>query len=114
MAKVLNVDSLIKERQEISIEGVIYPMKQMSVEDFIKLTKKAEAIDKKKTDTPSARIEFLVDTILISFPTCSDKVLKAQPIEVLNAIVEFAKDGTLPEDLEEDLEEDEKKDQEQN
>jgi len=104
MAKVLNLDSLAKKEQELIIGGEAYKQKQLSVEDFIKLTKRVEVLEKKKEDSMATRMEFLIETILISYPTCSAEILKAQTVENLNSIVEFARDGSLPKELSEDNE----------
>lgn len=96
MTKVLNLDSIAKETRVLKLDGVSYPMKETSVRDYIELTKRAEEIEKKGDESLSTRIEFLVDAILMSFPTCSAEVLNARTFEELNAISEFARDGAIP------------------
>ena len=88
MAKILNLNSLAKEEKILTIDGTSYPMKDMSVEDFIELTRRAEAVDKKE----DVGLADKIDTVCISFPTCPKTVLRKRSLEELNAIVEFARD----------------------
>ncbi len=96
MTKVLNINALAKERQELAIDGKTYLMKQMSVVEFIELTERAEKIEKSKGHSLSTHIELLVETIGVSFPDCPEDVLKSRTLEELNAIFEFARDGVIP------------------
>jgi len=112
-ASVLNLDTLAKEERLITLEGESYAMKEMSVEDFVNITKRAEEVEKKGEDTISKRIEFLVETVLISFPTCPKEVLVRQGLTKLNAIVDFARDGSVPAGAKEDEEKGDSKKPEQ-
>jgi len=96
MTKVLNIANLAKKDQELKIDGESYPMKQMSVSDFLELTKRAEVIDATKGESLITRVEFLVETVCLSFPTCPPEVLTSQTMTTLNAIVDFARDGSIP------------------
>lgn len=98
MTKILNIDSLKKEERIITLQGVSYPMKDMSVGDFIKVNQMAEAADAKENPTNSDRVTFLVESVAISFPTCPKEVLFDCSFEEINAIAAFARDGSLPDD----------------
>lgn len=100
MTKILNIDSLKKEERIITLKGVSYPMKEMSVGDFIKFNEMAELADAKENPTSSDRTIFLVDSIAISFPTCPKEVLFECSFEEINAIADFARDGSLPDNAE--------------
>lgn len=99
MTKILNIDSLAKEKRELSIDGKTYPMKELSVKDFVELTKRAEKAEKAKGDSPASRIDFLVETVGMNFPSCPREVLEDRTIEELNIMFNFAKDGVLPGEL---------------
>ncbi len=100
MTKILNVDGLKKESFVITLGGIQYPKKEMSVGDFIKITELAEAAEAKKETTSTDRIKFLIDSVAISFPTCPKEVLVECTFEELNVIATFARDGSLPDDAE--------------
>ncbi len=92
MAKILNLDELAPEEKQLKLKGEGYSMKEMSVDDFISITRKAEKIEKDSTDMPmSDRVEFLMDMVCDSFPTCPRDDLRGLNLEQLNAIIEFAR-----------------------
>lgn len=112
MAKILNLDGLSKETRSVRIGGVAYRMKDISVGDFIDITKRADEIAEQKGSIIE-QIEFLIDTVAISFPDCPKDVLRNRTMEELNALVAFARDGSLPEGAAVEGDEDEKKAQAQ-
>lgn len=94
--QILNIDSLkSSSTRTINLAGKEHVMKEMSVGDFLKITGLAEQADEKATLTES--IKFIIDVVLTSFPTCTREELESCTIEQLNAIAEFAKSGSLPE-----------------
>lgn len=101
MTKVLNLDSLVKEERILTFEGISYVMKELAVEDFVELTVRASALDKSEDSSIASRMDFLIDTVALSFPTCPKDVLRRRSVEELNAIVAFARDGSLPEGAQE-------------
>jgi len=110
MTKILNIDALAKEDRVITLEGVTYPIKDVSVEDFIRINEMAEEADRKENPTTSDRVLFLAETVFISVPTCPRDILMKRSLNELNMIAAFARDGTLPEDeVVETLDEDGKK-----
>lgn len=114
MTKVLNLDKLAKEKRVLTFGGEKYPMKELSVNGFIELTKRAEEIEKLEGDSLATRISFLVETVQMSFPTCPAEVLGEKSLDELNAIVAFARDGSIPSDEDESEEgSEEKKEQSQ-
>lgn len=98
MAKILNIDGLKKEERVITLQGNSYPMKNMSVGDFIKVNAMAEVADAKENPTNGDRVDFLVQSVSISFPTCPIEVLYDCSFDEINAIASFARDGSLPSD----------------
>lgn len=102
MTKILNIDALVKDERAITLEGVSYPIKDISVEDFIKINQMAEIADAKEDPTVSDRVLFLAETVFISIPTCPKEVLMKRTLAELNVIASFARDGTLPDDAKED------------
>ena len=105
MAKVLNIDALQKEERTITLQGASYPMKEISVEDFLKLNdliNEANEIAKTSDDPNSVgveRVKFLIESIRVSFPTCPKSALHACTFPELTAISDFARDGTLPDGI---------------
>ena len=99
MTKILNIDSLKKEDRIITLQGVSYPMKEMSVGDFIKVNQLQEAVDANESASNADRAAFMVDSIGVSFPTCPKEVLLECSFEEINAIAAFARDGSLPSDV---------------
>jgi hypothetical protein len=101
MAKILNIGGLTKtnESRVIVIEGVKHEMKELSVSDFIYINDKAQAEDANPDSTFATKLKFLMESIRISFPTCSEEDLGKQSIEALYAIAAFARDGSLPEGM---------------
>ncbi len=96
--KILNIDALVKDKREITLEGITYPVKDISVEDFIKINNMADVADAKAAPTTADRVLFLAETVLISIPTCPKEVLMKRTLDELNLIASFARDGTLPDD----------------
>lgn len=101
MTKLLNIDALKKEERIITLGGISYPMKDMSVADFISISTMAEESDAKENQTAADRVMFLVDSVAVSFPTCPKEILMACDFDSLNIIAAFARDGSLPDELKE-------------
>ncbi|MGZ8172581.1 MAG: hypothetical protein ACXWT0_01635 [Methylobacter sp.] len=99
MTKILNIDGLgKKEDRAITLKGVSYPLKEMSVGDYIKINEMAEEVDKKGDISPVDTVKFLVESIAISFPTCPKEILMELTSAELSIISTFARDGSMPED----------------
>ena len=97
MAKVLNLDELAQEERVLTIKGQDYPMKEMSVSEFIVATREAEKAQKEAEKEGATELELsevmerLVDMMSDSFPTCPKEELSALKMAHLNAILEFMK-----------------------
>lgn len=89
--KVLNLDRLVAEKPEkvLSYEGVEYKVKEMSVEDFLELTKVAEQLEGNTSITTAIgeNIKLLARAIP-EFPT---EKLRALPMEHLATIARFVR-----------------------
>ncbi|NQZ53217.1 MAG: hypothetical protein HRT93_03075 [Piscirickettsiaceae bacterium] len=92
MAKMLNMDEIQEEQKKVlKLGGSEYPMKELSVSEFIKLTQKAEK-DEGKDMTLSEQVKELIQMVKDAFPTLEDKKLKALSLQQLNTIIGFARD----------------------
>lgn len=96
MAKILNLEALRKETKELTFDGVTYPVVDLSVESFIEITKRAEEEDAKGETSFARKVEFLVEMISYSVPSCPIEKLRARSLEELNVIAAFVRDGVLP------------------
>lgn len=109
--KVLNLDRLIEKAPQrvLSYKGIEHPIKEMSVEDFLKLTKVAEELEKGSTlgQQIEANIELLADAI----PTMDRDELRKIPVEHLAALARFVRgdDMTESDGVEKNVEDGEKK-----
>lgn len=107
MTKILNVDALQDEVRMITLNGVSHQMKELSVGDFIKITKLEDEAEKKGELSFADRVDFLVKYICLVFPTCTNEELYDCDFQKINALFAFAKDGTLPEGVNQKEEEEE-------
>lgn len=109
MTKILNVDALQDEIRKITLNGESHQMKELSVGDFITITKLEDEAEKSGNLSFGDRVDFLVKYICLVFPTCTKEELYACDFQKINALFAFAKDGTLPEDVTSKEEESSKK-----
>jgi hypothetical protein len=88
----LNLDELAQEKRVLKLFGVEYEMKEMTVEDFIKVTTDAKRLeDKKEKLSPAEHATFMIDLVQISFPDCPREVLMRLSLERLSLILAFAR-----------------------
>lgn len=99
MTKILNVDGLESANEEriITLNGKQHVMKDVSVGDYLKINQLVKQFNESGDMSIEAQAEFLISTILVSFPTCSKQELIDLDFDKLSAISEFARNGTLPE-----------------
>lgn len=90
-AKMLNLDEVAaREERIVVLKGVEYPMKAVSVKDFIEMTKRGEEADEKNMSFAES-VEWLIDMVSKVFPTIPKDVLDDLTMPQLNAILELAK-----------------------
>lgn len=85
----LNLDELAVESRVVQNGGKKYHMRDMTVEDFIEMSKR----DKKAADfdamTAGEQLEFLVEQISEAFEDWPESELRELPMRKLNAILDF-------------------------
>lgn len=102
MTKILNLDTLKEEIREVTLNGVVYKVKDASVKDYANMTDAGQQFDEKWKDSIPPLVEqmkFLVDIVAIYLPTCPKEVLDELTPYELNAIADFVRTGTLPPEL---------------
>lgn len=97
--KVLNLDELAPEQRVLTIKGQQYPMKEMTVADFIEITKEAQAAEsaERRELSLGEQVEMLVEAIVKAFPTCPREVLLGLALNQLTAILTFVR-GEVPDE----------------
>lgn len=99
MAKMLNLDEIKAEEKVLKLCGKEHTMKEMSVEDFIKLTKETEKYESgAKEMSLSEQMESLVDMVLKAFPTCPREDLMSQKLDMLTVILKFVRSDVEPDE----------------
>ncbi|WKZ86344.1 hypothetical protein N5B55_05160 [Ralstonia pickettii] len=102
MAKILNLDKLSgNDERELNIGGKAYPVKPMSVEDFIETTLTAERLEGEKSI--AKQIQATVKLIKRSVPTIDEQTLLQLSLEQLRAVTAFVR-GEDPADIVEERE----------
>lgn len=97
MAKMLNLDEIQTEEKVLKLKGQEHTMKEMSVEDFIELTKETEKYESGvETMSMSEQMEKLVDMVLKAFPTCPRQDLMEQKLDMLTVIMKFVRSDMAP------------------
>lgn len=88
MTKLLNLNQLAsKEVREVQIGDKTYPIKEMSVEDFIETTKVAEEMN---TETSYAKqLEATVKLIKRAIPEIESSALMGLSLDQLRALTAF-------------------------
>lgn len=99
MTKIFNIDGLQSKQAEIRkiiINGEEHVMADITVEGFLELASVAKKMDDSEDRTMADVILFLMKSVQIAFPTCSEVSLRGLTIDNLHALVDFAKTGALP------------------
>jgi hypothetical protein len=95
--KILNIDNFAsKEKRQLTIAGVSYPVEEMSVENFIQTTRAAEKLSGE--ESIATQVEATIDMICRSVPGIDNAVLTKLSLSQLQTIVTFVRgddvDGT--------------------
>lgn len=92
MAKMLNLDEVsAKEERVLRFQGIEYPMKTISVRDFIDMTRRGEALDADKDSKMTDQLEWMVDMVSNLFPTMPEEVVGSFDLTELGTIIDFAR-----------------------
>jgi hypothetical protein len=98
MPKIFNVDDLSpKAERELVLGGKTYALKGLTVEDFIKTTEMAKALDKKDA-TLAEQFELTIGVILERVPGLPREALLPLSLDQLQATVAFVR-GVDPDDI---------------
>jgi len=90
MTKIINLDELYKPNSVVIIvNGERHELKAATVETFIENIRAIENLG--VNATPDQEIEAMIDIILRSFPTLTDKQIRQWRLEQLRAMVDFAR-----------------------
>lgn len=99
MAKILNLDKLVETQRGnqrlLTINGVPYPIQDMSVDNFIQTTLDAERVA--KDDSLAEQIKATADMICRSVPSLPRDVLGKYTLPVLSTIVQFVRGDEVDE-----------------
>lgn len=96
--KILNVDALAEAKKNIIINGEKYAVNEMTVKDFIEVTKASNEIDNNPNAQEWERIEQLQKLVMRLVPDCPSNVVESISLSQLNAIVLFIR-GVSEEDI---------------
>lgn len=97
MAKILNIDSFAKDERSIKLGGVEYPIKEMTVDNFIETTRQALSLEDANL---VEQVEGTIKMIMRSIPTVPEDVLRGIKLEHLQTIVAFIRGDHLVEGVE--------------
>lgn len=97
MTKLLNLNQLsAKEMREVQIGSRTYPVREMSVEDFIETTRVAEAMEQETSY--AKQLNATVELIKRSIPSIETSVLFSLSLEQLKGLAAFTR-GESPESI---------------
>lgn len=99
MAKVktlLNLDSITKVQRELRLEGVSYPVNDISVDDFIATSLEAKRLVENDASMVE-HIEASVGLIKRAIPSLPESIIRKQSIDAMSMIVTFI-NGNLTEE----------------
>jgi hypothetical protein len=91
--KLLNLDELATEEKVIKLDGIVHPMREMTVQEFINKAKAARGLGDQPAEAPKdidAQIEAVIGMIDDAFPSIGKERLGRLSLPQLNAILEFA------------------------
>jgi len=100
MAKILNVDKLSAKSdkaRELRMNGVAYPVVEMTVDNFLATTKTAIALTKDAEATMDMAVEATIDAILRSVPSLPRAELGGLSLAQLNVIAAFVRGDEIDE-----------------
>ena len=99
MAKILNLDSFVTNERSVKLNGVDYPVLEMSVESFIETTRQAQKMIKEEAGIVE-QVEATVDMIRRSVPTLPEEIIRQMPLEHMQTIVGFIRGDHLTDGVE--------------
>jgi hypothetical protein len=88
MSKILNLDSLAAPKRTVTLNNQDYQVKDMTVQDFIEITKRAEELESKKAGFLE-NFEATIETVSAALPGCPKEVLRGLTIEQMGALTKF-------------------------
>ena len=97
MAKILNIDSFAKDERSLKLNGVDYPIQEMTVENFIETTKQALSLEEA---TLVDQVQGTIKMIMRSIPTIPEEQLRKIKLEHLQTIVAFIRGDHLVDGVE--------------
>lgn len=100
MSKILNLDKLVaaeaSQRRVLKINGVDYPINEMSVQDFIQANLDAERLEKEGTSVAD-QVKAAVDMIARRVPDVPRDILVKYSMPVLRQIMAFVRGDDVEE-----------------
>jgi hypothetical protein len=99
--KALNLDVLAKEHRTVTVGGEVYPIIEMTVENFIETSKQEQKINEKSSDVE--RVEGYIGMISRSIPSMEMKTLRSLPMEHLAVLMQFINGVYKPEEESEEI-----------
>ena len=96
--KILNIDSHATAKRALTLGGVNYPVRELSVQAFIDNLKMAQELESKGQLTPLDQLEHAVQMIHSAVPTLPLEAIKALSIDQLTLVLDFVR-GELDEKL---------------
>lgn len=88
--KTLNLDAFAKITRTLTLGGEVYPVEEMTVENFIETTRQADELAAKKEDaTFGDQINATISMITRSIPSCPAEKLRRLTIEQLVVISKY-------------------------
>lgn len=87
--KTLNLDALTKTTRTLTLGGNIYPVVEMTVENFIETTKHADKLAAGGDPSFSDQIEATIAMIKRSVPSCPSESLRGLTIEQLVMVSKY-------------------------
>lgn len=89
MSTMLNLDALATPKKSVTIKGVEYPVRDMTVDVFIQLNTAAEKIS---DDAPFAdQLKATLDMIKVYIPTIGDATLSELTFDQVTVLAQFVR-----------------------
>jgi hypothetical protein len=84
-----DLDAVVPDEVVIKLGGKEYPLKPVSVDDFIKNSKMLQAIEGAASDL-EATLAHTIDLLTRAFPTMSEAIIRKMSMLQMNKLVELA------------------------
>lgn len=96
MSKVLDLDAITPPQRLVRVKGKDYELVTLSVKQFIELTRKSEALQKRvkaKDDVSLTEIfEMQVDAVALAIPSMPRDVLETLSYDQIDAVLSHARE----------------------